>query len=137
MEGLCCLCICSNFLPSTSSNSFEEQRWRATCHCSCRFAKKYGSRSDHSEENCSDHVSLGASIFTRQFYLCRILHPFMFRWRGLVFYLYTITVMFCGVFQDILCAGIHRVSKLKSIVRYMFHNPDDVKWFKASISARH
>ncbi|OEL20864.1 Pre-rRNA-processing protein TSR1-like protein [Dichanthelium oligosanthes] len=25
-----------------------------------------------------------------------------------------------------------RVSKLKAIVRYMFHNPEDVKWFKAS-----
>ncbi|ONM05382.1 evolutionarily conserved C-terminal region 2 [Zea mays] len=27
-------------------------------------------------------------------------------------------------------AGIHRVSNLKSIVLYMFHDPNDVKWFK-------
>jgi len=26
---------------------FEEQRWRATCHCCCRFTKKRGSRSNH------------------------------------------------------------------------------------------
>lgn len=32
-----------------------------------------------------------------------------------------------------LCRYPQRVSKLKAIVRYMFHNPEDVKWFKASI----
>ncbi|XP_072962767.1 uncharacterized protein [Typha angustifolia] len=36
------------------------------------------------------------------------------------------------ILKKIILTGYpQRVSKLKAIVRYMFHNPDDVRWFKA------
>ncbi|KAG6511402.1 hypothetical protein ZIOFF_029470 [Zingiber officinale] len=40
------------------------------------------------------------------------------------------------ILKKIILTGYpQRVSKSKSIVRYMFHNPEDVRWFKASLSA--
>lgn len=36
--------------------------------------------------------------------------------------------------KHIWCSYPQRVSKLKASVRYMFHNPEDVKWFKVRIS---
>ena len=58
-----------------------------------------------------------------------------------VFFFIILFLNICGIFQHFMkynskaqaffwCSYPQRVSKLKAAVRYMFHNPEDVRWFK-------